>query len=242
MPVTPSLALSVVIPTINEGTTLPSLLDDLAPLVAEGDVEILVADGGSGDGTRAIATARGARVVASGLGRGRQLRAGVAEARAPALWVLHADARVPATTSAMVARCVRDGLTRPYACRLAIQDDGWPFRLIEAGANLRSRAFALPYGDQGLLVPRAVLDRAGGYDDIPLMEDVALALRLRRISPIGLLPVTVEVSARRWHRDGPWRRSARNLWLLLRFLAGADPVALAEQYRPPAPARPNAGA
>lgn len=232
MSLAPSPALAVVIPTINEATSLPRLLDDLALLVAGGQAEIVVADGGSHDGTREIATSRGARVIEAGLGRGRQLRAGVAAAVAPNLWVLHADARVPANTVAMVSRHVGEGLARPYACRLAIQGDGWSLRVIEAGANFRSRLLALPYGDQGLLVPRNLLEAAGGYDDIPLMEDVALALRLRRISPVRLLPVAVQVSARRWHRDGPWRRSVRNLWLLLRYLGGADPVALAEHYRP----------
>lgn len=228
----PSPTLSVVIPTINERVALPCLLDDLAPLVADGRAEIVIADGGSTDGTREVAAARNARLVEAGLGRGRQLRAGVAAARAPNLWILHADARVPAETVETVSRHLREGLAGPHACRLAIHGDGWPLRVIEAGANLRSRVFALPYGDQGLLLPRATLEAAGGYDDIPLMEDVALALRLRKIAPIHLLPVPIRVSARRWHRDGPWRRSVRNLWLLLRYLAGADPSALAAHYRP----------
>ncbi|MBL8982292.1 MAG: glycosyl transferase, partial [Gemmatimonadetes bacterium] len=117
-------------------------------------------------------------------------------------------------------------------CRLSIDDASWSIRLIAAGANLRSRVLALPYGDQGLLITRAQLDAVGGYEDIPLMEDVALALRLRRDNPIRLLrDVPIHVSARRWRRDGPWRRTARNLLLLARYLAGADPRRLARAYR-----------
>jgi rSAM/selenodomain-associated transferase 2 len=230
--------LSVVVPTLNEAETLPLLFGDLAPLVARGDVEVVVADGGSVDGTQEVAAAHGARVVQATPGRGQQLRAGVAAAGAPNLWILHADARIPGGTIATIREQVTDGLVRPWACRLVIDGDRWALRLIAAGANLRSRWWGLPYGDQGLLIPRHLLDAAGGYDDIPLMEDVALALRLRRFAPIQILPASIHISARRWLRDGPWRRSARNVWLLLRFLTGADPAVLAAEYRAPTGARP----
>lgn len=226
------MVLSIVVPTLNEAGALPMLLGDLAPLLARPDVELVVGDGGSTDATRTVAEHHGARVVTTTPGRGGQLRAATTAARGEYLWILHADVRVPDATRDAVARLVGDRVPSPCACRLSIDDASWSIRLIAAGANLRSRVLALPYGDQGLLITRAQLDAVGGYEDIPLMEDVALALRLRRDNPIRLLrDVPIHVSARRWRRDGPWRRTARNLLLLARYLAGADPRRLARAYR-----------
>ena len=228
----PATLLSIVVPTLNEEGTLPRLLEDLAPLLARGDVELVVGDGGSTDETLTVVQHAGARLVTTTPGRGAQLRAAITEARGEYLWILHADVRVPAATRDGFAQLATDRVRYPCACRLVIDDASWSLRVIAAGANLRSRWLSLPYGDQGLLISRAQLDAVGGYEDIPLMEDVALALRLRRVSPIRLLrELPVRVSARRWQRDGPWRRSARNLVLLARYLAGADPRGLARAYR-----------
>lgn len=222
--------LSIVVPTLNEGAALPCVVGDLRPLLGEGGVELIVADGGSEDDTTAVARSLGACVATAGRGRGRQLRAGVAAAKAPVLWILHADVRVPPSTLHAVADAARGPLPAPLACRLAIDSARVSLRCIAFGANLRSRCLALPYGDQGLLVRRAHLDAVGGFDDVPLMEDVALALRLRRVAPIRLLPHPLVVSARRWERDGPWRRSWRNVTLLVRYLRGADPAELVLAY------------
>ncbi len=223
--------LSIVIPTLNEARSLPLLLSDLRPLAGRLRVEIVVADGGSDDGTVALAREHAAVVAPAQAGRGTQLRAGVAAATAPLLWVLHADARVPPETLDAVVRHAASGVRSPRAFRLGIASSRMSLRVIAWGANLRSRFLALPYGDQSLLIDRAVLEAAGGYPETPLMEDVELALRLRRHDRIRLLPERVLVSPRRWERDGPWRRSLRNVVLLLRYLAGADPRALARRYR-----------
>jgi hypothetical protein len=102
-------------------------------------------------------------------------------------------------------------------------------RLVAGWANLRTRMFGLPYGDQALLVSRRAYHAAGGYPDIPLMEDVALARALK--GRIALLPLAVTTSAARFQREGWLRRGARNLWLLARYLCGADPARLAARYR-----------
>lgn len=229
MPI-PDPWISVVIPTWNEGSALPVLLRDLTPLSEHGAVELIVADGGSSDDTVAQGEAFGARVITAPRGRGRQLRAGTAEARASVLWMLHADVRVPLATLRAIARAAQHPLSTPLACRLSIDSPRLSLRCIALGANLRSRWFSLPYGDQGLLITRAQLDAVGGFDDVPLMEDVALAQRLRRTAPIRLLPHPLLVSARRWERDGPWRRSYRNLTLLARYLRGATPADLVKDY------------
>ena len=113
--------------------------------------------------------------------------------------------------------------------RLAFQTPRLAGRWVAGWANFRARRFSLPYGDQALLVKRTILDAAGGVPDQPLMEDVALARALR--GRLACLPVTATTSFVRYERDGVLARGTRNLILLLRYLAGADPVDLAERYR-----------
>ena len=232
--------LSVIIPTLNEARAVPILVGDLGALTIAH--EIVIADGGSMDGTTDVAARLGARVVVTPSGRGRQLAAGAATARGELLCFLHADARVgPAAIRALEA--VRGEASRgAYAFRLAIDSPRPALRLIAWGANLRSRWLDLPYGDQGLVVWRRHYEAAGGYPSWPLMEDVAMVRALRRVTTLRLLPAAVRVSPRRWERDGALRRTLANLWLLARFLGGASPERLVRRY-PPADAdgrRPDA--
>ncbi len=214
---------------LNEAKTLPALLADLAPLTELG-AELIVADGGSDDATGALAEAAGARVVVAERGRGRQLRAGIGASSRSMFLALHADVRLPPET---VDWIIEQGVSQgaPIAFRLRVDRDDWPLKMIAGGANLRTRVFALPYGDQGLLISRAHYEGAGGYADVVLMEDVALARALRKTAPIQLAPCDLVVSSRRWDRDGAWTRTFRNLGLLFRYLAGASPDDLAASYR-----------
>lgn len=224
-------AISIIIPTLNEAERIDFLLDDLTGIFAS--KEVIVVDGGSSDSTVERARARGPRVIASHKGRGIQLRAGAEVACAPLLCFLHADARLTAGASRALSALATHPRTGAFAFRLRIDGRQRIFRLIEFGANLRSRLFALPYGDQGLIIDRNTYERVGGHPAEPLMEDVALALTLRRDrTPIRLLPEELEVSNRRWKSEGPVRRSIRNLGLLVRYLAGADPASLSREYRP----------
>ena len=227
------MALSIVVPTLNEEASLPALLGDLASLAGSA-AEVVVADGGSTDETVRLAASLGARVVTTAPGRGVQLRAGVAATQAPHLLILHADVRLPPPALQELRETLGAGVTGPWAFRLAIDAPEPKFRLIESAANFRSRLFHLPYGDQGLLIRRAHYDRVGGFPSVVLMEDVALALALRRISPIRLLRSSILVSARRWAREGVLVRSTRNLVLLARYLAGARPQDLSAEYKPAA--------
>ena len=229
-------ALSVVVPALIAAAALPALLSTLAGGLAR-PYEVVVADGGSTDGTPEVAHAGGARTVATSRGRGRQLGAGAAIAESAVLWFLHADARPDGRVLRQVAELAAGHASgRPlraaHAGRLAIDAPGAAYRIVEAGANLRSRLASLPYGDQGLLVSRADYEMAGGYPPWPLMEDVAIVRALRRSGvPIRLLDGTITVSARRWQRDGVVRRTLGNWRLLARFLGGADPEELVRRYR-----------
>jgi hypothetical protein len=228
-----AVLLSFVIPTLNESDTLPALLNDLRRVRVPH--EIIVADGGSIDGTERVATADGATVVAGPGGRGRQLRLGAATARGELLCFLHADVRVGDDARAAIERAVADeavGAVDAIVFSLRIAAADRIYRVVERAANLRTRLAGLPYGDQGLLVSRDMYVRAGGFRDIPLMEDVAMVRSLRQHTRIRLLPACLEVSPRRWERDGAVRRTVRNCTLLVRYLLGASPERLAAAYEP----------
>ena len=220
----------MVIPTLDEAPRLPRLLQDLAALTVSR--EIIVADGGSRDGTAALAAGHGCRVVAAERGRGRQLRAGVAAAGGEWLLLLHADARMSRAALAEAERAMERSEVQYAAWPLAIDAPGRWLRWIERGASLRWRLFGLAYGDQGLLLRRSLYEAAGGFPDTPIMEDVVLIRRLRRHAPMHRFRRPILADGRRWRREGAVRASLRNTALLLLHLGGVSAERLARWYRP----------
>jgi rSAM/selenodomain-associated transferase 2 len=223
-----SAPISVVIPTLDAATQLPRAMEALFEGLQAGLIrELIVSDGGSGDATRAIAEAAGARWVAGPPGRGGQLARGCDAARAPWLLVLHADTQLaPGWTVAVEAALQRPG--RAHVFRLAFRADGPAAALVAGWANRRTAWFGLPRGDQGLLIHRALYARAGGYPDIPVMEDVALVRALPERP--ALMPAVARADAGRYLAEGWLRRGAGNLWTLARYLAGTPPERLARGY------------
>jgi len=164
------------------------------------------------------------------LGRGAQMNAGAARAAGTWLLFLHADSRLPAGwLDVLTEATARGGLVGGWF-RFALDTPRWQARIIERLVAFRVRAWKLPYGDQGLFVRRDVFTRLGGYREWPLMEDVEFVRRLRRAGPVAELPVVLTTSARRWERDGWFRRSARNLVLVSLYFAGVSPARLARWY------------
>ncbi|MBA85729.1 MAG: glycosyl transferase [Rhodobacteraceae bacterium] len=221
-------ALSVVIPALNAEKALPACLAALMEGLEAGLIrELVVSDGGSGDATVRIAEEVGAIVLRGPASRGGQLRCGVAAAQGDWVMLLHADTVLePGWSEAVIAHMQTGGAGY---FRLGFRAQGLAATWVAGWANRRARWFGLPYGDQGLVVPRAVLEAAGGVPDIPLMEDVALVRALR--GQLRALPVTARTSAERYETEGWFRRGRRNLWLLCRYLCGADPARLEQDYR-----------
>lgn len=219
--------ISIVIPTLNAAEalleSLPALMEGLHTGLVR---ELIVTDGGSTDQTLEIAEEAGAEIVTGTPSRGGQLQRGCAVAKGEWLLVLHADTVLQEGWSKDVGEHLPTG--NPAAFLLTFQASGfWP-AWVAGWANMRSRVFSLPYGDQGLLVSRRAYDKATGYPDQPLMEDVALVRALPRITLLNTRAVT---SADRYARAGWVRRGARNLWTLIRYFLGADPERLAQAYR-----------
>jgi rSAM/selenodomain-associated transferase 2 len=221
---------SVVIPTLDATSGIGPCLRALGDAVLEGVVhEVIVADGGSSDAIAEIAEAAGARLITAPKGRGPQLAAGARAARGDWLLFLHADTVLSAQWSAAVLAHIQ---TRPGTAgyfTLRFDRSGTMAGIVAAWANLRAAIFALPYGDQGLLVSRVLYTQAGGYPEIPLMEDVALVRRIgrRRLARLGAEAVT---SATRYSANGWLRRGWRNLTTLTLYFLGVTPERLARRY------------
>lgn len=221
--------ISVVIPTLNAETVLGPCLGALGEGLNAGLIrEVIVSDGGSTDGTLKLAEIAGAERVTGAPSRGGQLRRGCAMAKGEWLLIVHADSILDEGWSAVVLDHLRSGTANARYFKLAFRAEGIAPRVVAGWANLRSRVLKLPYGDQGLLVPRTLYDQAGGYDDIPLMEDVAMARRLRGM--LFSLPSVITTSADKYEREGWLRRSIKNIATLMRYLAGTNPEELAKSY------------
>lgn len=189
--------------------------------------EVIVTDGGSDDKTLAIADEAGCEIVRGSASRGGQLRRGAEAARGDWLLFLHADTLLEAGWAAKVSSHLKTGRTGYF--RLRFDDASIAARWVAGWANFRSWLFGLPYGDQGLLVSRSVYQAAGGYPDIPLMEDVALARSIK--GGLRVIPCVAVTSWTRYEKAGWVKRGSRNLFTLLRYYLGASPDRLAESYR-----------
>lgn len=221
--------LGIVIPTLNEEEYLPSLLEDLRLLPVPHVV--VVSDGGSADRTTSLAEAMGARVVASAPGRGRQLATGARVVDAEWILFLHADSRMgPAAREALTLH-LREPAGAPAHFAFGIEESGLRWRIMEFGQRLREALTGLAYGDQGLLVRRETLLQAGGYPTPPIMEDVVLLKKLRRLGRVTRLSAALHTSARRYREEGQLRAWIRNAFLISAFLIGVSPERLTRRYR-----------
>jgi rSAM/selenodomain-associated transferase 2 len=221
--------LSIIMPVLDEGESIAERLDDLADLRSLG-VEVIVVDGGSRDATVRRARLRADCVIPAPRGRAPQMNAGAARASGDVLLFLHADTRLPADADHLVL----DGLQRSGRTwgRFDIKIEG-SHPLLPAVARLmgiRSRITGIATGDQAMFVRRDAFLAAGGFPAIPLMEDVALSKRLKRVSRPLCLREFVVTSGRRWEKNGIFSTILLMWRLRLAFFFGADPKQLAHRY------------
>ena len=222
------VAISVVIPTLNEQTQVERAL---ASTRLPG-VERIVVDANSSDGTSQTARFLGAEKVIQALpGRAHQLDAGYREATGAIVLFLHADTRLESGWSEAVQRVLVDPDVAGGAFRLRFEAAGLGFRLIERGVELRSRLGGLPYGDQALFVRKHLLDRAGGIRPVPIFEDLDLVRLIKRGGRLALLPERAWTSARRYARNGVLRQVLRNNGALAGYLLNVERERIARWYR-----------
>ena len=221
-------ALSVVLPVLNEAPGIVAALQALAPLRA-GGAEVVVVDGGSADRSAELAGPLADQVLAAPRGRASQMNAGAAAARGDILLFLHADTCLPEGAAGLVAQAMAGG-HRWGRFDVRIEGKSVWLPLVAALMNLRSRLTGIATGDQAVFVAREAFVAVGGFPDIPLMEDIELSRRLRRIGRPACLAARVTTSGRRWETHGVWRTILRMWWLRLRYFLGADPWRLAADY------------
>ena len=222
-----SQKLSVVIPTLNAEQVLPSTLESLMEGVFAGVIgDLVIVDGGSNDATLDIAKEVGATFFETKPSRGGQIFAGVSACKCDWVLILHADSRLSKGWAELIPAAPDP--ERAYYFQLQFDAIGFAAWWVAKWANLRSKIFALPYGDQGIFIHKNLLVSLGGYPTASLMEDVILARKLGR--RLTALPIMITTSAEKYIAQGWLRRGFRNLALLFQFLLGATPEALYKKY------------
>ena len=221
--------ISVVIPVLDEETAIGAALERLR---GQGEPhQVIVADGGSGDATAAVAAAHGARVVTSPTGRGTQMNAGAREATGDALVFLHVDVRLPEGALAAIAAALADVWVCGGGFRKRYDGGGWILGATAAVLNaVRTERGRRLVGTQAIFVRRDVFERLGGYREWPLLEDVDFSDRLRTAGEVRVLPLEVVASSRRYRRRGVLRQVLLNAAVLGLFRLGVGPERLKRLY------------
>lgn len=227
--------ISVVIPTLNAASRLGACLEALVQPAIEGLVkEVIVADGGSTDDTLKIADGFGARILSAPPGRGGQMKTGAAAASSDWLLFLHGDTVLEPGWADETRLFIEKNVYYAAVFTLAFDAKGFAPKIVAAGAMMRTRFMKSPYGDQGLFISKATYQDIGGYEDMPLFEDVEIVMRLMRTNGPHALHIFASkavTSAKRYEDEGYLRRVLKNSILLTRYHFGASPEKLSKAYR-----------
>jgi rSAM/selenodomain-associated transferase 2 len=210
--------IAVVIPAFDEASDIERAVSS----AAVPHVDVIVIDGGSRDGTQELARSAGARVLSAQRGRARQLQVGFEASKSDVILFLHADTRLPLGWERAVSAALEDPETVGGAFRLKFDERGFRMQIVEWAARVRIALLALPFGDQGIFVRRAVLAKIGGVPDVPVMEDVDMVHAMKRLGNLALIPLSATTSARRHMEGGVARVSVIHFLALVAWSLGVD--------------------
>jgi rSAM/selenodomain-associated transferase 2 len=226
--------ISIIIPVLNEVGTIEKVL---ASTRSSTNVEVIVVDGGSVDGTFELVRSLGVKVLSSPTGRACQMNVGALAATGQIVLFLHGDTLLPPEFDTMVRAALKppkQGYRKtPVAGAFALQIDAplRSLRLIERGVNWRSRFLQMPYSDQAIFLKTETFRQMGGFVELPIMEDFELMRRLKRLGHITIIPVPVLTSARRWLKKGIFQTTLINQIVILAYLLGVLPKHIVGWYR-----------
>ena len=222
---------SIVVPVLYEEDTIAGLLEHIGGLDGAERCEVIVVDGDPAGGT--IGTIQDDRVVTmtSPRWRSRQMNAGAAAARSATLIFLHADTLLPPGALSDIDAALSSDEIVGGAFRLRFDSDRFIYRVMSGFVTVRSRWNRLPYGDQAIFLRRGHFERIGGYSEIPLMEDVEIVRRVRRLGGrMKILDSFVRTSCRRLEAEGLARRVLQNYMISILYAAGVSPEKLVRFY------------
>ncbi len=220
---------SIVIPVLNEETTIEATLKHLKSLA--GNKEIIVVDGGSNDQTYQLAAELADQVCRSKAGRGVQMNVGAKRAQGDVILFLHSDSRLSENAILAIIEVMGDQSIVGGNFSLRIDDPSWSLRFISYTSNLRAKYLKLAFGDQGIFVRREVFNTLGGYPEVELMEDWEFSKSLAKKGELAYLEERIYTSARRWHKFGVWKTIFLMHKIKFLYICGVDPDKLNQVYR-----------
>lgn len=222
-----TLDISIIIPVLNEAQIIQNICEKIHEM---GNYrELLVVDGGSYDETCQLATPY-ASVLSSRQGRAIQMNTGARNAQGNILWFLHADCIPHPNSIDAILNAIQNLQIAGGAFSYHLDADGLIYRLSEGLSNYKNRIFNVFYGDMGIFIRKNIFQKMGGYQEIPLMEDIDLCLRLKKMGKTIILPQRILTSARRWKDEGPLKNIIRNWLLQLGWISGISPHFLIKYY------------
>jgi rSAM/selenodomain-associated transferase 2 len=211
------MAVSIIVPVLNEAAIIREFLEHLRACAA--NAEVIVVDGGSKDGTCELSQGFANRILQSGRGRAPQMNAGAQVARGDILWFVHADSHISADSLAMIERTLGNRFTVGGCFRLQIVPSRWVYRVRDAVGNVCVTLFRVALGDRGFFCRREDFFAVGGYPNQPLLEDADFYRKLRRLGRVRQVPLKIQTSARRYEALGPVRTSLFYLLIMTLYLA-----------------------
>ena len=216
-------------PVFNEGKNLRA---SLRQLQLSEDEELIIVDGGSSADTMSIASEFTEKVFQAKTGRASVMNYGAQKADGGLLLFLHADCILPPNAFKIIRKTLSDKSTAAGGFSLSINSAGLRFRIIESAANLRSRIAGLIYGDQGIFMQKETFDKIGGYAKIPLMEDIEICGKLKKLGKLSLSSDPIKASPRRWLEEGTLQTTLRDWSIAFSYsFLKTPPEKLMKYYR-----------
>ncbi len=220
--------LSIIVPTLNEASCIVDTLAALIPLRNRGS-QIIVVDGGSNDGTPELASPYADLVLSARSGRAHQMNAGAQYAHGQTLLFLHADTILPHNADTVIYNAIRNQGWGRF--NVEIIGTHPMLKVVARLMNMRSCLTGIATGDQALFVSRQLFQQIGGFPDQPLMEDIELCKRLRKLQKPKCISAKVLTSGRRWETRGVWKTILLMWRLRWRYWRGVPATQLVKDYQ-----------